>query len=195
MIRSRVLTRKPWAALAPGMRRKAPRRAFVTKVSERSAQYQLDGEDEGEGVDDFVVIEEPAAAEPLVDEAALPLVEPVPPNMDEEEEEEADEFAHIALPTYELNCLYLEKAVGIAVDQRLASGEKGPVTEYYWWPAKDAWNDLKAQLEGMPWIAEADVVDIMNKATSIINFWQGDEGRPTMEEARAEFPRVTFYGT
>jgi hypothetical protein len=141
-----------------------------------------------------VVIEEPAPAEQVVEQEAPPLAQPVPPKADEQEED-GDEYANLPLPTYVLNCLYLEKAVGIAVDQRLASGEKGPVTEYYWWPAKDAWNDLKAQLEGMPWIAEADVVDIMNNATSIINFWQGDEGRPTIDEARAEFPTVTFYGT
>ena len=100
------------------------------------------------------------------------------------------------LPTYALNVLYLEKAIGIAVDQKLASGETGPVTEYFWWPAKDAWDEVRQQLEAMPWISQNEVVRLLNQATSVINYWQNHEGRPAIDEARKEFNyEVEFYGS
>jgi hypothetical protein len=99
------------------------------------------------------------------------------------------------LPTYFLNVLYLDKAIGIAVDQRLMSGERGPVTEYFWWPAADAWGDLKARLEEMTWVDSNQVVSLLNVATKVINFWQNSEGRPSLDGARKEFPDVTFYGS
>jgi 30S ribosomal protein 3 len=102
--------------------------------------------------------------------------------------------SEIALPTYHLNVLYLDKAIGIAVDQRLASGQTGPVTEYFMWPAKDAWEQLKQALEAMPWIAPTDMIHLLNSATQVINFWQDEEVAHTIDDARKEFEGITFYG-
>ncbi len=32
--------------------------------------------------------------------------------------------------------------------------QRSPVTEYYFWPKKDAWEELKTALEARPWISE-----------------------------------------
>jgi len=100
----------------------------------------------------------------------------------------------IPLPTYHLNVLFLDKCIGLAVDQMLASGEKAPVTEYYMWPSKDAWDLLKTQLESMPWISQTECIHLLNSATQVINFWQDEEVKHTMDEAATAFPDITFLG-
>jgi 30S ribosomal protein 3 len=100
-----------------------------------------------------------------------------------------------AMPSYVLNVLWMEKAIGVSVDQYLASGEKGPVTEYFMWPANDAWDQLKNALDGMPWISQIEVIHLLNDATEVINFWQDETTKHTMEEAQEKFSHIAFYGS
>lgn len=36
----------------------------------------------------------------------------------------------------------------------LQQGQRSPMTEYFFWPKKDAWEELKTSLETRPWISE-----------------------------------------
>jgi 30S ribosomal protein 3 len=94
---------------------------------------------------------------------------------------------------YELKFLWLEKNVGVAVDQVFASGNRAPVTEFYFWPRKDAWEELKAALEAAAWIGEREKVLLLNRCTEVINFWQ-DESKHSLAEARAKFPDCVVSG-
>jgi len=107
----------------------------------------------------------------------------------------------LPLPGYKLNFLWLQKNLGVAVDQVYARGGSSPLTEYWFWPRKDSWDEVKTALEVRPWISEKDRVALLNRLTEVIIFWQSSEvpeggvaQPPTIEEARAMFPDCSFSG-
>lgn len=96
---------------------------------------------------------------------------------------------------FTLNFLWLDKNIAVSVDQLFDQTKRSPVTEYFFWPRKDAWEELKNTLETKPWIQERDKIILLNKTTEIINFWQDSETKKTVEEARAAFPDCMFQGS
>merc|ERR1711924_555895 len=77
----------------------------------------------------------------------------------------------------------------LCVDQKLPNGTAVPVTEYFYWPRTDAWEELKTTLEGMPWISERDTVIMLNTLTEVINHWtdaSAEASSATMDEDARE---------
>ena len=73
-----------------------------------------------------------------------------------------------------------------------ASPARAPLTEYFMWPRKDAWEELKAALEAKAWVPERDRVLLLNRTTEVINFWQDEGVKHSVEEAREKFPDCVF---
>ncbi|OVA05008.1 Ribosomal protein PSRP-3/Ycf65 [Macleaya cordata] len=79
-------------------------------------------------------------------------------------------------PRLVLKFVWLEKNIGLALDQVIPGHGTIPLSPYYFWPRKDAWEELKSMLESKPWISQKRMIILLNQATDIINLWQQSGG-------------------
>lgn len=54
-------------------------------------------------------------------------------------------------PRLALKFIWMEKNIGLALDQVIPGHGSIPLSPYYFWPRKDAWDELKVLLESKPW--------------------------------------------
>ena len=95
---------------------------------------------------------------------------------------------------FTLRILWLKNNVAIAIDHVIGQN-LSPLTLYFFWPRNDAWEQLKNELDSKPWISENEKIQILNKATEIITFWQEKGKSQSLTEAQNQFPEFIFSGT
>ena len=74
-------------------------------------------------------------------------------------------------PRFKLNILWLENELGIAIDQ-IRSGEQIALTDYFFWPKSDTWDQIRRELETKPWILTKEKAQLLNATATIMNQWQ-----------------------
>ncbi|CAI9761988.1 unnamed protein product [Fraxinus pennsylvanica] len=79
-------------------------------------------------------------------------------------------------PRLVLKFITMEKNIGLGLDQMIPGHGTLPLSPYYFWPRKDAWEELKMTLESKPWISQKKMIILLNQATDIINLWQQSGG-------------------
>ncbi|KAL4281695.1 hypothetical protein GQ457_03G012210 [Hibiscus cannabinus] len=79
-------------------------------------------------------------------------------------------------PRLVLKFIWMEKNIGVALDQVIPGHGTVPLSPYFFWPRKDAWEELKTTLESKPWISQKKMIILLNQATDIINLWQQSGG-------------------
>ena len=79
-------------------------------------------------------------------------------------------------PRLVLKFVWMEKNIGLALDQVIPGYGTVPLSPYYFWPRKDAWEELKSLLESKAWISQKRMIILLNQATDIINLWQQSGG-------------------
>ncbi|KAF3643413.1 30S ribosomal protein 3, chloroplastic [Capsicum baccatum] len=82
----------------------------------------------------------------------------------------------IEKPRLVLKFIWMEKNIGLGLDQVLPDHGSVPLSPYFFWPRKDAWEELKTTLESKPWISQKQMIILLNQATDIINLWQQSGG-------------------
>uniref|UniRef100_A0A2P2QML5 Uncharacterized protein MANES_01G109300 n=1 Tax=Rhizophora mucronata TaxID=61149 RepID=A0A2P2QML5_RHIMU len=81
-------------------------------------------------------------------------------------------------PRVVLKFIWMEKAIGMALDQVIPGHGAIPLSPYHFWPRNDAWEQLKSLLESKPWISQKQMIILLNHATDIINLWQETTSSP-----------------
>ncbi|GFP96611.1 30S ribosomal protein 3-1 chloroplastic [Phtheirospermum japonicum] len=88
----------------------------------------------------------------------------------------ADVKIAVAKPRLVLKFIWMEKNIGLGLDQVIPGHGTVPLSPYFFWPRKDAWEELKTTLESKPWISQKKMIILLNQATDIINLWQQSGG-------------------
>lgn len=109
------------------------------------------------------------------DPAATEIVKP------EASSKKASKAAAAVVPKKQrivLRFIWLEKNIGIALDQLIPGQGTVPISPYMFWPRKDAWEQLKELLDSKPFISRKRTIILLNQATDVINLWQTTTFKP-----------------
>ncbi|XP_031249656.1 30S ribosomal protein 3-1, chloroplastic-like [Pistacia vera] len=116
-----------------------------------------------------------AAPETLTAETSTDTISSTPVEIEKAEVS----VKQVGKPRLVLKFIWMEKNIGLALDQSIPGHGTIPLSPYFFWPRKDAWEELKATLESKPWISQKKMILLLNQATDIINLWQQSGGNLT----------------
>ncbi|KAK6931483.1 Ribosomal protein PSRP-3/Ycf65 [Dillenia turbinata] len=95
---------------------------------------------------------------------------------EKENVEVAAPVKQVLKPRLVLKFIWMEKNIGLGLDQMIPGHGTVPLSPYFFWPRKDAWEELKSTVETKPWISQKKMIILLNQATDIINLWQQSGG-------------------
>lgn len=82
-----------------------------------------------------------------------------------------------------LKIIWSNTYLGLAVD-KIYNGYPIPLSTFYFWPREDGWELLKQELDNKIWLTDLDKFEILNKCTTIINYWISinSQQKPTIDQ-------------
>jgi len=96
-----------------------------------------------------------------------------------------------------LKFLWLDKSIAVCLDQKVGDNFT-PLTEYFFWPQKDAWEEMKLFLDSKSWIDQKDSIILLNQITEVINLWQEKDSsvldKKYFSVLKDKFPDIVFLG-
>ena len=90
-----------------------------------------------------------------------------------------------------LKVLWLKNVLGLAIDQTVIK-QSYPLTQYYFWPRTEAWDQLKLELDSKPWLSEKEKIIILNLATDIITHWRTNRNTDAVNKIANTFNEAAF---
>lgn len=93
-----------------------------------------------------------------------------------------------------LKFIWLDKTIAVSLDQRIGLNTT-PLSGFYFWPQKDAWEEMKDFLESQPWISQDNSIGLLNIITEVINYWQEMDNLKESKDinlVRKKFPACLF---
>lgn len=94
-----------------------------------------------------------------------------------------------------LKFLWLKKSVAVSLDQKIGD-RTSPLTEFFFWPQCDAWEEMKNFLESKSWINQNEAIILLNLITEVINDWQEKDDKKPEDVLllKEKFPNALFVG-
>lgn len=95
-----------------------------------------------------------------------------------------------------LKFLLMKKVIAVCLDQRISQECLNPLTQYFFWPHRDAWEDMKNFIDNNGWISQKDTLNILNTITEVINLWEesSEFKKEDLDKLRFKFPDCLFLG-
>ena len=90
-----------------------------------------------------------------------------------------------------LKVLWLKNVLGLALDQKVIK-QSYPLTQYYFWPRTEAWDQLKLELDSKPWLSEKEKISTLNLATDIISHWRTNRNTDGVQKVANNFSEAVF---
>ena len=91
----------------------------------------------------------------------------------------------------ELKVLWAKNFLGLSIDQ-VTDRYICPITNYYFWPKTEAWEQLKLELGFKPWLKDEEKIKVLNFAAEIMVFWRAHRNTANIDEVRKKFNDIRF---
>jgi len=90
----------------------------------------------------------------------------------------------------ELKVLWAKHFLGLAIDYVTNKNQRIPVTNYFFWPKTEAWEQLKIELAVKSWIKDDEKIKILNSTSEVMNFWLLNRNKNEFNDLKINFPKV-----
>tara|TARA_B100000475_G_C14919880_1_gene282744 strand:+ start:456 stop:770 length:315 start_codon:yes stop_codon:yes gene_type:complete len=97
----------------------------------------------------------------------------------------------LATQQLKVKVLWLKNVLGLSIDHIVAK-QAYPLTQYYFWPRTEAWDQLKLELDSKPWLSEKEKIIILNLTTDIITHWRNYRNTEEVEDTAKKFSAAVF---